>query len=77
MYAVAPIPCPEHLVLAVLTRPGQTFEGGISAQPNAEAHGGYAFCALAVLSILDIPSKVIPKYVTLGLYLRSGSLLEV
>ncbi|TAQ88026.1 hypothetical protein B7494_g3645 [Chlorociboria aeruginascens] len=29
----------------------QTFEGGISAQPDAEAHGGYAFCALGCLSI--------------------------
>lgn len=25
----------------------QTFEGGISAEPGNEAHGGYAFCGLA------------------------------
>ncbi|KAH8897044.1 terpenoid cyclases/Protein prenyltransferase [Thozetella sp. PMI_491] len=40
----------------------QTFEGGISPQPGAEAHGAYAFCALGVLSILDIPSRIIPRY---------------
>ena len=25
----------------------QTYEGGISAEPGNEAHGGYAFCGLA------------------------------
>ncbi|KAL2136093.1 hypothetical protein VTI74DRAFT_5499 [Chaetomium olivicolor] len=40
----------------------QTFEGGISGQPNAEAHGAYAFCALACLALLDHPSRSIPSY---------------
>lgn len=40
----------------------QTFEGGISGAPNNEAHGAYAFCALACLSILDAPYISIPKY---------------
>jgi protein farnesyltransferase subunit beta len=40
----------------------QTFEGGISGQPDAEAHGAYAFCALGCLAILDIPRRSIPKY---------------
>lgn len=40
----------------------QTFEGGISGQPEAEAHGAYAFCALGCLSILDAPERIIPKY---------------
>lgn len=40
----------------------QTFEGGISGAPTNEAHGAYAFCALACLGILDAPSKSIPKY---------------
>lgn len=40
----------------------QTYEGGIGGAPTNEAHGAYAFCALACLSILDAPSKSIPKY---------------
>lgn len=40
---------------------GQTFEGGISGRPDAEAHGAYAFCALACLAILDAPHRIIPK----------------
>ncbi|TLD14434.1 uncharacterized protein PgNI_04205 [Pyricularia grisea] len=40
----------------------QTFEGGISGQPDAEAHGAYAFCALGCLSLLGTPSETIPKY---------------
>ncbi|CAN8098096.1 unnamed protein product [Discula destructiva] len=39
----------------------QTFEGGISAHPNAEAHGAYAFCALGCLAILDSPDRIIPR----------------
>ncbi|CAK7201443.1 CAAX farnesyltransferase (FTase) subunit beta [Sporothrix eucalyptigena] len=39
----------------------QTYEGGISAQPGSEAHGGYAFCALGCLSILDSPDRSIPR----------------
>lgn len=40
---------------------GQTFEGGISAHPGAEAHGAYAFCALGCLAILDSPDRIIPR----------------
>ncbi|KAJ2891681.1 terpenoid cyclases/protein prenyltransferase alpha-alpha toroid [Zalerion maritima] len=40
----------------------QTYEGGISGKPDAEAHGAYAFCALGCLSILDSPDRIIPKY---------------
>eukprot|EP00730_Choanoeca_flexa_P006897 TRINITY_DN12245_c12_g1_i7.p1 TRINITY_DN12245_c12_g1~~TRINITY_DN12245_c12_g1_i7.p1 ORF type:complete len:123 (+),score=10.55 TRINITY_DN12245_c12_g1_i7:165-533(+) len=31
----------------------QTHEGGISAVPGMEAHGGYAFCGLAALVLLE------------------------
>lgn len=31
----------------------QTYEGGISAVPGTEAHGGYAFCGLAALYLLE------------------------
>uniref|UniRef100_A0A1B6EPX8 Protein farnesyltransferase subunit beta n=1 Tax=Cuerna arida TaxID=1464854 RepID=A0A1B6EPX8_9HEMI len=30
----------------------QTYEGGFSGTPGMEAHGGYAFCAIAALSLL-------------------------
>jgi len=45
-----------------LTYVGQTFEGGISAKPDVEAHGAYAFCALACLCIIDDPQVIIPRY---------------
>ena len=31
----------------------QTYEGGFAAEPHNEAHGGYTFCALAALRILN------------------------
>ena len=40
---------------------GQTYEGGISGQPNAEAHGAYAFCALGCLALLGDPHHIIPR----------------
>jgi len=40
----------------------QTFEGGIGESPDNEAHGAYAFCALACLSIMDAPYKSIARY---------------
>ena len=30
----------------------QSYEGGFGGEPGAEAHGGYAFCAVAALCIL-------------------------
>jgi len=30
----------------------QTYDGGISAVPGTEAHGGYAFCGLAAIALL-------------------------
>ena len=44
-------------------RAGQTFEGGISGKPDAEAHGAYAFCALGCLAILDAPHRIFPRSV--------------
>ncbi|TVY24793.1 Protein farnesyltransferase subunit beta [Lachnellula hyalina] len=45
----------------------QTFEGGISTKPDAEAHGAYAFCALACLCIIGDPHVIIPKYLDVPL----------
>ncbi|WBW74428.1 protein farnesyltransferase beta subunit Cpp1 [Schizosaccharomyces osmophilus] len=42
----------------------QTYEGGLAGVPYAEAHGGYTYCALAAIALLqgiqklDIPSLV-------------------
>ncbi|KAK7518607.1 terpenoid cyclases/protein prenyltransferase alpha-alpha toroid [Phyllosticta citriasiana] len=38
----------------------QTFEGGIGGAPDNEAHGAYAFCALACLCIMGPPAESIP-----------------
>lgn len=40
----------------------QTFEGGIAGMHDSEAHGAYAFCALACLCIIGPPDIMIPKY---------------
>eukprot|EP00193_Tetraselmis_chui_P004692 CAMPEP_0177767152 /NCGR_PEP_ID=MMETSP0491_2-20121128/8925_1 /TAXON_ID=63592 /ORGANISM="Tetraselmis chuii, Strain PLY429" /LENGTH=522 /DNA_ID=CAMNT_0019283653 /DNA_START=265 /DNA_END=1833 /DNA_ORIENTATION=- len=31
----------------------QTYEGGLAGEPGNEAHGGYAFCGVAALALLD------------------------
>ncbi|KAE9370437.1 terpenoid cyclases/Protein prenyltransferase [Stipitochalara longipes BDJ] len=49
--------------LAEWVRRCQTFEGGFSGLPDVEAHGAYAFCALACLCILGDPHVMIPKYI--------------
>lgn len=41
---------------------GQTYEGGISGSPGVEAHGAYAYCALACLALLGPPEETIPRY---------------
>lgn len=43
----------------------QTYEGGIGAAPDNEAHGAYAFCGLACLSILDAPHRSVPRYLNI------------
>ena len=52
----------------------QTYEGGIAGLPQSEAHGGYAFCALACLCILGPPAKTIPKYEFMT---QNGSLTHI
>lgn len=44
----------------------QTYEGGIAGNPGGtEAHGGYAFCALAALSLLGEPEVMLKRYLDL------------
>lgn len=56
-FLVVRTPALTHLVHL-----GQTFEGGISGSPGVEAHGAYAFCALACLSIIGPPEETIARY---------------
>ena len=35
----------------------QTYEGGFSAVPGSEAHGGYSFCGFASSLLLDNEQK--------------------
>jgi protein farnesyltransferase subunit beta len=39
----------------------QTYEGGIAASPGGEAHGSYAFCALACLCLMGPPADTIKR----------------
>lgn len=48
----------------------QTYEGGVAGAPTNEAHGAYAFCALACLSILDAPHISIPKHLDVASLIR-------
>lgn len=36
----------------------QTYEGGVGSVPGAEAHGGYTFCGLAAMTLLDEADKL-------------------
>lgn len=47
----------------------QTFEGGFSAFPGLEAHGGYAFCAMAAFCLLHPPEEV-AKHMDIHKFLR-------
>ena len=48
---------------SITNRKGQTFEGGIAGAPGNEAHGAYAFCALACLCILGEPHRMLNRLV--------------
>ncbi|PYH96834.1 beta subunit of farnesyltransferase [Aspergillus ellipticus CBS 707.79] len=47
----------------------QTFEGGISGSPGSEAHGAYAFCALACLCIIGQPDETVSRCMDVPLLL--------
>lgn len=37
----------------------QNWEGGIAGEPHCEAHGGYAYCGVAALKLLDVMDQTI------------------
>ncbi|CAM8976567.1 unnamed protein product [Rhodiola kirilowii] len=42
----------------------QTYEGGIAGEPGAEAHGGYSFCGLATMVMVDEVQRLdLPRFV--------------
>lgn len=45
------LPLPTHAIPFVLQC--QTYEGGFGGEPWTEAHGGYTFCAVAALELMD------------------------
>ena len=47
----------------------QTYEGGISGAPGNEAHGAYAFCAIACLCLMGEPHIELPKSMNLPMLL--------
>ncbi len=47
----------------------QTYEGGISAAPGNEAHGAYAFCALACLCLLGTPHESLRAHMNIPMLL--------
>lgn len=48
----------------------QTYEGGIAAGPSNEAHGAYAFCAIACLCLLGKPRESLETYLDVDSLLR-------
>lgn len=40
-------------MVATLSSLVQTYEGGLGGEPGNEAHGGYTFCGLAALVLVD------------------------
>ncbi|KAL8689863.1 MAG: hypothetical protein Q9218_004562 [Villophora microphyllina] len=57
----------SHSLMASQNICHDTYEGGVSASPQTEAHGAYAFCALACLGILGPPHDIIPRYLDVPL----------
>ena len=45
--------CGTYISLALFPCSCQTYEGGFSAVPGSEAHGGYAFCGFAAALLLN------------------------
>uniref|UniRef100_A0A7N1A0S1 Protein farnesyltransferase subunit beta n=1 Tax=Kalanchoe fedtschenkoi TaxID=63787 RepID=A0A7N1A0S1_KALFE len=42
----------------------QTYEGGIAGEPGAEAHGGYSFCGLATLALINEVQRLdLPRFI--------------
>ena len=54
----------------------QTFQGGMSGAPNNEAHGAYAFCGLACLSIIDAPSRSLARNLNMSSLISCLSSLQ-
>ncbi|XP_071706330.1 protein farnesyltransferase subunit beta [Rutidosis leptorrhynchoides] len=50
----------------------QTYEGGIAGEPGSEAHGGYTFCGLATMILIDEVNRLDLAILTDWLLFRQG-----
>ncbi|KAJ0729416.1 putative protein farnesyltransferase [Helianthus annuus] len=50
----------------------QTYEGGIAGEPGSEAHGGYTFCGLATMIIINEVNRLNLASLTDWLVFRQG-----
>nr|XP_043634363.1 protein farnesyltransferase subunit beta-like isoform X2 [Erigeron canadensis] len=50
----------------------QTYEGGIAGEPGSEAHGGYTFCGLATMILIDEVNRLDLANLTDWLVFRQG-----
>lgn len=52
-------PCRNRI--ETIHNPTQTYEGGLGGAPGNEAHGGYTYCGVAALALLDaLPALNLP-----------------
>ncbi|EXC20277.1 Protein farnesyltransferase subunit beta [Morus notabilis] len=52
----------------------QTFEGGIAGEPGSEAHGGYTFCGLATMILINEVERLdLTRLIILSYLLMSAS----
>ena len=54
----------------------QTYEGGFGGECNAEAHGGYAFCAVSSLWLLGLSSSLLVSLSKLSNHPKSGAMIN-
>ncbi|KAK4272096.1 hypothetical protein QN277_020695 [Acacia crassicarpa] len=50
----------------------QTYEGGIAGEPGSEAHGGYTFCGLATMILIDEVNRLDLPRLTEWVVFRQG-----
>lgn len=50
----------------------QTYEGGFGGVPGLEAHGGYSFCAVAALLLLNTSGGINQRSLLVGIFIISN-----
>lgn len=53
----------------------QTYEGGLGGEPGNEAHGGYTFCGLAALMLVDQAHQLdLPRLIHWAVHMQVSDL---